>query len=129
MRRRNGEKKEKKEGTMGRGGGVAYTCLHVLQGEVITNKSRRRAKPGHGTYTQALRAWQVQSTLTQLQENVHNHSEHALGQFQALTFLLSRGVLPETAGGGKRSNQNLTNTPTNRIAKSATMSVCATDPV
>ena len=67
------------EGTMGRGG-AAYTSLHVLQGEAITNKSRGRAKPGHGTYTQALRAWQVQPTLPQLQENVHNHSEHALGQ-------------------------------------------------
>ena len=98
---------------MGRGG-AAYTSLHVLQGEAITNKSRGRAKPGHGAYTQALRAWQVQPTLPQLQENVHNHSEHALGQFLALTFLLSRGVLPETAGGGKRLNQSLTNTPTNR---------------
>lgn len=113
---------------MGRGG-AAYTSLHVLQGEAITNKSRGRAKPGHGTYTQALRAWQVQPTLPQLQENVHNHTEHALGQFLALTFLLSRGVLPETAGGGKRLNQSLTNTPTNRMANSATMCACATDPV
>ena len=53
---------------------VAYTCLHALKGEPITDKSRRRGKPGHGTHTQALGGWQVQSTLTQLQENVHIYS-------------------------------------------------------